>query len=327
MKEKILFIVVLILVIAVCIIRFAPAKEAEVSHWSFQSVDTMKYSRDLSREKLNDPLFDKVINDQVKAIAQTGATHIAIATPYDEEFYPILEEWVKAARKNNLKVWFRGNFSGWEGWFEYPKMTRTEHKKLTEVFIMKHKDIFEDGDIFTACPECENGGPGDPRKTGDVAGHRNFLISEYIITKYSFEKINKRVASNYNSMNGDVAKLVMDKKTTAAMDGIVTIDHYVATPEKMEVDIKALANSSGGKIVLGEFGAPIPDINGKMTEEEQADYISKLLTRLKAMPEVIGVSYWTNIGSSTSLWNSDNSPRIGVSVLTSFYKSGGKTQK
>ena len=46
----------------------------------------MKYSRDLSREKLKDPSFDVVIDKQVKAIAETGATHVAISTPYDEEF-------------------------------------------------------------------------------------------------------------------------------------------------------------------------------------------------------------------------------------------------
>ncbi|MDP3888564.1 MAG: hypothetical protein Q8Q24_00825, partial [bacterium] len=93
----------------------------------FKSIDTMKYSRDIAREKLNDPSFDKVIDTQVKNIADTGATHVAIATPYDEEFLPILKRWVSSARKYNLKVWFRGNWSGWEGWFDYPKIDRSTH--------------------------------------------------------------------------------------------------------------------------------------------------------------------------------------------------------
>ena len=59
--------------------------------WTFQSIDTMKYSRDVAREKLYDPSFDAIIDRQVGAIAETGATHVAIAVPYDEEFVPFLE--------------------------------------------------------------------------------------------------------------------------------------------------------------------------------------------------------------------------------------------
>ena len=81
--------------------------------WQFQSIDTMKYSRDLSREKLHDPVFDLTITRQMADIARTGATHVAIATPYDEEFVPILTRWVKAAREQHLHIWFRGNVSGW----------------------------------------------------------------------------------------------------------------------------------------------------------------------------------------------------------------------
>src|SRR3989344_6298983 len=84
------------------------------------SIDTMKYSRDVAREKLNSSSFDEVIDKQVSEISATGATHIAIGTPYDDEFLPFLKRWVVAARKYNLKVWFRGNLSGWEEWFGYP---------------------------------------------------------------------------------------------------------------------------------------------------------------------------------------------------------------
>jgi hypothetical protein len=309
----------LILFFAVLVAIAARPEEKKLKLWEFRSIDTMKYSRDLSREKLNDQSFDVIIDDQVEKIAETGATHVVIATPYDEEFYPILERWVSSARKNNLKVWFRGNWAGWEGWFEYKKISRDEHLKKTQEFILNHGDLFEDGDIFTACPECENGGPGDPRHNGDVEGHRQFLIDEYAVTKSAFNQIGKEVLSNYNSMNGDVAKLVMDKPTTEALDGIVTIDHYVATPEKLISDINNLANSSGGKIVLGEFGAPIPDIHGQMTESEQATWIDEALFQLSLNPNVIGLNYWTNTGSSTELWNRNGTSRKSADVVTYFY--------
>lgn len=313
------FLVISIVILAVT--RYVVSSPENIALWSFQSIDTMKYSRDLAREKLGDKSFDLEINKQVKKIAQTGATHVAIATPYDEEFYPILKRWVNIARKNNLKVWFRGNFSGWEGWFEYERINRNEHILKTQYFISTHKDLFADGDIFTPCPECENGGPGDPRQTGDVEGHRKFLIDEYELTKASFAKIGKNVKSNFASMNGDVAERVMDKETTKALDGVVTIDHYVDTPQKLIEDIDRIAKDSGGKIVLGEFGAPIPDINGEMTDLQQASWIKNAMFLLSTNKNIIGLNYWTNVGSSTSLWHDDLSPKQAVDIITTFYNA------
>lgn len=287
--------------------------------WKVQSIDTMKYSRDVAREMLKKPEFDRTIDETVAKIAQTGATHVAVATPYDEEFVPFLTRWVSAARKYSLKVWFRGNFSGWEGWFGYAKISRDEHLKKTREFLEKHPDVFADGDIFTSCPECENGGPGDPRRTDDIIGHRDFLIWEYQLTKSFFEKIGKNVISNYASMNGDVARLIMDKDTTAAMDGIVTVDHYVATPEKLARDIMDYARISGGKVVLGEWGVPLPDIHGNQSSEDQAKWIEAALQKLKLSPDLAGLNYWTDRGSSTALWNTDGSAKPAVSILTSFY--------
>lgn len=291
----------------------------DLDFWNIKSVDTMKYSRDLSREKLEDASFDGVIDEQVKNIASVGATHVAIATPYDQEFLPMLKRWVSAARKYKLKVWFRGNWSGWEEWFDYPKITRNEHMRKTKGFILSNADIFEDGDIFSSCPECENGGPGDPRSTGDVEGFRKFIISEYREAKRSFASINKKVQSNYFSMNADVAKLVMDKETTATLDGIVTIDHYVGAPEQLARDVEEIADESGGRIVLGEFGVPIPDINGEMSGLEQAEWIDKALWILKGSNRVNGINYWSNVGGTTAIWEDDGNAKEAVNILKKYF--------
>lgn len=291
----------------------------EKTWWEVQSIDTVKYSRDVAREKAKDLTFDQTIDKQVSLIAATGATHIAIGTPYDKEFLPFMKRWIAAARKNGLKVWFRGNLAGWEGWFGYPKITREQHIEGIRELILSNGDIFEDGDIFSACPECENGGPGDPRHTGDVVGHRAFLVEEYKSTNDAFRRVGKNVRANFTPMNGDVARLVMDKETTKALGGIVVMDHYVATPQMLISDINKLAESSGGKVVLGEFGAPIPDIHGNMSQAQQAEWIEEALGQLLSLDSVRGLNYWVSFGGTTSLWESSGNPKRVVEVIKKYF--------
>lgn len=288
-------------------------------NWGVMSLDTMKYSRDYAREKLGDQSFDQVIESQVKNIAATGATHIALATPYDPEFVPFLTRWVDSARSHGLKIWFRGNFSGWEGWFDYQPISREEHLAATKAFIKANPDLFEDGDLFTPCPECENGGPGDPRLTNDIAGHRRFLIATHNAATQAFWEIGKKASVGYHSMNYDVALAIMDKQTTAALGGVVTVDHYVKSPTKLNEDITKIAKLSGGHVFLGEFGAPIPDIHGKLNEAEQAQWLEDSLILLKSNPNLVGISYWVSVGGSTELWDDEGNAKAGVTTLTKYY--------
>lgn len=288
--------------------------------WQFQAVDTMKYSRDLSGLFLADRVALKETSEtQVAAIADLGATHVAIATPYDEEFLPVLKEWIAAARRHGLKVWFRGNWSGWEEWFDHSPITRAEHLAKTVEFIQKNPDLFENGDFFSACPECENGGPGDPRQTGDIAGHREFLIDEHDAMLVAFRSINKNVQVSMNSMNGDVARAIMDKQTTQALGGVVVIDHYVRTPEQLNKDVTDFAEQTGGRVILGEFGVPIPDIHGAMDQDQQAEWLSRSLTLIAENPNLDGLSYWTNQGGSTALWTEGGEPKKAVGVVKNFF--------
>lgn len=316
MKKKLLILIVLCLMVIV-VPKRALASE---TFWEIQSIDTMKHSRDIAREKLNEDSFISVIDDQIRLISETGATHVSLGTPYDSEFLPFLKSWVFVARKYDLNVWYRGNFSGWEGWFNYGKISRDEHITKTIDFILKNPDLFQDGDIFTACTECENGGPGDPRFNGDANGHRQFLIDEYKATNDAFRKINKNVRSNFYTMNGDVAKLIMDIDTTKALGGIVVIDHYVGSTDKLANDIIEIAKRSGGRVVLGEFGAPIPDIHGFMSQTRQAEWVASALDKISKLPELIGINYWTSFGSSTQIWNNDGTPRAALKELKRYFK-------
>ncbi len=292
----------------------------ENPYWEIQSIDTMKLSRDLAREKRNDFSFDATISQLLENISKIGATHVAIATPYDSEFLGYLKRWVKIAREKKLKVWFRGNFSGWEGWFGYEPINRDKHLQMLKEFILKNKELFEDGDIFTPCTECENGGPGDPRVKGDIEEFRNFLIEEYEVALNAFKVIGKDVKPNFFSMNFDVALLIMDKKTTQKLGGIVVIDHYVRNPEILARDVSIISEKSGGKVVIGEMGVPIFNIHGEISEDSQADWLLEAFKYLSKQENLIGLNYWTATNGSTSIWHPDNNPKPAVSVIEGFFK-------
>src|SRR5260221_5347891 len=134
MFSKIFYFIALFSFVALLIVLLfmLPKIMPKQNQWQVRSIDTMKYSRDRSRQALDDLAFNKVIDKQISLIAKTGANYVAIDTPYDLEFLPILKRWVVVARRYHLHVWFRGNFSGWEGWFGYAKMSQHDHLKKTQ---------------------------------------------------------------------------------------------------------------------------------------------------------------------------------------------------
>lgn len=322
------FIRRIFLITLYCLIIFSGIKHLTVpkiivrqppeTFWHIQSIDTMKYSRDASR----DSTIMTQVPMMVTEIAKLHANYIAIDTPYDDEFYSVLKTWVTEARKHNLHVWFRGNFSSWEGWFDYPKFDDpSQHHQLTYAFITKHPELFRPQDIFTPIPEPENGGLGDPRKGETTPQAFNaFLVASYQNCKNAFQDIHTNVLCGYFSVNGDIAKQILTKETVRQIGNVVVIDHYVSSPDEMEKDITYLHTKLGGKIILGEFGAPIIDINGDMDETQQADFIGSIFTILKQHNDSIGgINYWVERGGSTSLYLDDGTPKLASHVINAYY--------
>jgi hypothetical protein len=294
--------------------------------WKYQCVDTMKSSRDLARQHLSDLNKAKYeIETEVKLVVGLGANCISVATPYDREFLPVLKLWVQTARSNGLNVWFRGNFAGWEEWFDYPKISSTaEHLNLTRNFIFENASLFEDGDIFTAAPEAENGGRFVNNNNPSIfPEYRAFLIDQYNLADQAFRELDVKVTTNWFSMNGWIAKNMFDESTLALIDNAVTIDHYTKDLSEMESYIDYFKNTYGAQVNLGEFGAPVPDLNGNMTEREQSLYVSdlmKLFYRKRA--SISGLNYWTLRFGTTNLVNSDFSTREVYDTLTKYYNPG-----
>ena len=321
-RAKILLIIGVCLLLASTFFTFNQSQTTTTlptTFWKVTAIDTMKYSRDRAQDQ---DTFLK-IPQYVKEIAALHPTYIAIDTPYDEEFYPVLSAWVNEARRDHLHVWFRGNFSGWEGWFGYDKFTDpTVHHAMTKQFILAHSELFQNGDIFSPLPEPENGVLGDPRQNGKADEFNTFLQTSYANCTETFASIKKSVDCGYFSVNGDIAKQILTQETVSKTGNRVVIDHYIDTPQKMTDDIDFLhAKFPHAKIVLGEFGAPIPDITGDMNDQQQAEFVNKLLQVFVAKKAIIeGMNYWTFLGSTTALFTDSNEPKPVATTLAQYYK-------
>ena len=96
----------------------------------------MKTSRDNAHRWKDDPKLYEYIDKELSAIVEMGANCVALDTPYNDEFLPYLKQWVTAARKKKLMIWYRGNFSEWEGWFNYKRgMSADELIKRSNAFF------------------------------------------------------------------------------------------------------------------------------------------------------------------------------------------------
>lgn len=285
--------------------------------WQITSIDTMKDSRDKAR----DPIDLSYIEYIVQKVAHTNATHIAIGTPYDQEFDTRLQQWVQTARNYNLHVWFRGNFSSWEGWFGYPKnMSSSDHIQATRQFILTHADIFSDGDIFTPAPEPEN--VLDAYKEKDAL--ITFLSQSYQTCQDAFSYVPASVLYGYYSVSADIALSLADTQVIKNIGNTVVVDHYVPTPQDMGNTIAQLHNTyPSAQVIIGEFGAPINGMNSDMSEHDQAIFIQTLIDQMERT-KVNGVNYWVLFGGSTSLLHDDGSPKEAYYVIQKAYQRLGR---
>ena len=310
------------LLIFVFVLYLIPAQAVYGQTWEVQSIDTMKTSRDQTLYKMNEREYDEQIEEEVRQIKNLGAIYVTVDGAYDEEYVSWLKRWVKTARQNNLRVWYRGNFSGWHGWFGPKNMSRQQHKVELKKFILNNSNLFEDGDIFTACPECEYGGPGNPLATKDYEGFRAFMIEEIDIMQESFDAIGKDVVYTYTSMNPDVAKQIVNNDLLKKLNNTVTLDYFFEDISVLSEGLDYFREKFPGiRFVIGEFGAPIPEINGSMSPNEKAEFIGSVMKYLYEQNDVIGVNYWVSTGGATELFDAELRPTKSAGIVGSYFSA------
>jgi hypothetical protein len=117
-------------------------------------------------------------------------------------------------------------------------------------------------------------------------------------------------------MNGGLAKRMFDQETINNIGKTVAIDHYIADANEMGEFIDYFYSNFGAKVTIGEWGAPIPEINGAMDEKSQATFINSLLWKMYIRRDIVeGINYWVLYDSSTALLNNDYSPKEVVEII------------
>jgi hypothetical protein len=181
----------------------------------------MKLSRDKAGQYQNDKnLLDSDISKVLDNAKIIGANCISIGTPYDERFVPILSKWVSSIHAKGFKVWFRGNFSAYEGWFDVPKYSNIDqhHTDLSN-FLYRNNSLFNDGDIFTPAPEPEN---GFPSAYENKKGFADFLLKSYQVCFDAITKMELSVKCGYFSSSLAAGQsLVLYENDTVIGGGII----------------------------------------------------------------------------------------------------------
>jgi hypothetical protein len=304
--------------------------------WDYRCIDTMKISRDMARalvEELNTTSsVPNIIPLMVGKVKGANANMISFGTPYDGEFIPLLKVEIAEAEKQNLQVWLRGNLSGWEGWFEYERFEQhNDHHRLTKEFILNNPTLFVNEGrsrvkFFSPSPEPENGFENVWESTQRQEVFKEWLLASYANSRQALDEIGATDTTVIFSFNGDVAKILPPELIHA--DHPVIIDHYIEQPEQYLADIQALHQLYSAQVGLGEFGAPIADIHGSMTEEQQAEIVKEILLVLSEHGMLIPlINYWhlwdphsIDSSNSTALLNADGSERLVYQVIQDFFR-------
>lgn len=247
------------------------------------------------------------IADQVLMIKNLGANYIAISTPYDHQ--EIIKIWANEIHRAGLNVWFRSHWLRWEGDDGLPSdMSKSEYLAQTRNFILDNQELFKEGDSFTVCVEPEQVYVARNLTISDWKGYNKFIIDQMDVADQAFSEIGleDKIHTNWISMNGWVVEHGLEQETVDRM-GLITIDHYpdqdrqmgaIERADRLANDLQKVYKKWQKPIILGEWGF---NILNEVSDGEQKEVLSYTFGRLKEMPFVIGINYWSHLGNTSRI--------------------------
>lgn len=266
-------------------------------------------------------------------IYDAGAQYAAIAIPYEN--YAKYKNFVDDIRSEGLKVYHRSHWNAWEGDNDYTvHLGRQEYLERTYHFIVDHPELFEDGDLFGLCVECNNANDNGnytfrtPETSGgsfDYSKYNQFLKDQVAYANAAFAAISKSVytfpisvsLSTINldgqildSGDGGNSNGLSDSDFVTYFGGLLTIDHYLSDSyrdtdsygTKYASDLDKINTAFPNcSIMIGEWGY---HTTVAVDDTEQDTVYNDVITNaLQEKDYLIGVSYWVQMGSTTaSMW-------------------------
>lgn len=300
--------------------------------WSIQSVDAMKYTKDVICNQ-KDEVW---INKWVGKAAELGATHVAISTPYDNpkcgDAVAYTKTWIKAIRAKGLKVFHRQMPLQFEGIYDNPKSPGANFTAMVTNYIKTNKENYQEGDIFTPIPEPQNGGIKSVNNCAQgvcifssTANFNQWLRDTTIASREAFGQIGlkDKVGVGYYGFDGFIAwghnnpdwqgKGFLEDETVRII-GHIAVDHYPeAVGTEMGTDLAQLEKRfPNTPIIISEWGT----IKGGNIEQQVKNSMGGA-----KRPSVVGFNYWhLGPGGNEALINDDFTNRPQFNEVQSFFK-------
>jgi len=314
--------------------------------WPIQAVDAMKATKDKMCNQHTQTFIDSWLDRAV----EIGATHIPISTTYQDvtcngqnvSAIDYTMKWVNSIRAHNLKVWHRHPNVKFEGNYNNSKHRSPDGyrhlKNITDFIALDatYPALLQAGDIFTPEAEPQNGGisgvtycPQSYCQFSSTADFNEWLRLATLTTKLALQANDiADVKVGYWGFDGflvwgnnnpdHLGTSKIEAATVAAMDNLITIDHYPSGGDSMATDLdEARAVWPNADFFIGEWGTIGGGTNAQL---EQA--VNDAFGAFAARSWIKGVNYWQfgPDGIGEPLINSDFSKRAHFDEVESFYK-------
>ena len=258
-----------------------------------------------------------------------------------------LRAWTQTIHLAGLHVLYRGSWNHWAGSFGQAKLSystspavpyessgglaavlqgvdTTSYIGLTYEWILRHADLFQDGDIFEPFGEPQNNGITDgPR--GTSAAHCPKSVCQFPSTasfnqwmsdfaqadQAAFKSIGKNVISGWFGLAGDSYTYVTPQ--ALVYSGFYNVDHFTIDFTRFTSQLQASWNAFHKPIVV-EWG----DTMEGGAQPATANTTDRILGWLAQQPYIAGVEYWQLSG------NTNTAPERAIDLSTGMPTSTGQ---
>lgn len=310
-------------------ILFASCFEAALGQQNqfnnFTSVDVMKLSKDVVT---NQPSAAE-IGSIVDALLALHSKYIALSVPLDastdyksgkpapQTAEAFTQTWADAIHSRNLKILWRGTWSGIEGLYGFSKLVgpnrfpagsaataaadgQTTWLGKTYSYIVSHPDYFLAGDIWAPLPERTENIFQDatsflPYNGGVQNNYLSFFRDLATASKQAFASINKEdVITGWTANNFTEIKSGWLPQALFNSAGTVAVDYYgtTHTAQEMTTDLLNIYRVTGRQIFVQEWS---DYWDGNLSDSQRHAYLDSMyaaFTILASQGVLVGFNYW-----------------------------------